>query len=314
LVDGYTYVAAAAPTITSIAPTSGSSNGGTEVTVYGSGFVAVSFEAYVKIGGDTVSYYNIAYAGDGTWLRFDTPAHSAETVNVTVHNPDGQEATLVDGYTYTSCATAPTVTTMAVSSVTPTSASNGGNVTSDGGASITARGVCWSESSNPNTGDNTLSAGDGTGSFTCNITGLNPGTPYHVRAYAVNSVNTSYGNDIPFITAAEAPIAITGSAKSATPTSVILDGAVKPNGADTDVVFEWGTDTTYGRTATADQSPVSDPGNEPVSARITGLIPGMHYHFRLAATNSEGTGHGEDRTFDTVETQAMPWLQLLLGD
>lgn len=110
-----------------------------------------------------------------------------------------------------------------------------------------------------------------------------------------------------------APKVITGSASSVTPTSATLNGAVNPNGAETAVVFEWGTDTSYGKIATADQSPVSDPGNQPVSVRITGLIPGMHYHFRVKATNSEGTGYGEDGTFDVGEAQAMPWLLLLLG-
>lgn len=90
-----------APSIESVSPESGTSNGGTEVTIYGSNFVSWS-EAYVSIGGNRVSYYGLEYANDGSWLRFDTPAHSAGVVDVTVTNPDGQQDNLVDAYTYLS--------------------------------------------------------------------------------------------------------------------------------------------------------------------------------------------------------------------
>ena len=97
----------------------------------------------------------------------------------------------------------PTVTTTAVSSITSNSASSGGNVTSNGGASVTARGVCWSTSANPTTSDSHTSDGTGTGSFTSSITGLSPNTTYHVRAYATNSEGTGYGSDQTFTTKGE---------------------------------------------------------------------------------------------------------------
>ncbi len=96
--------------------------------------------------------------------------------------------------------TAPTVTTTAISSITTNSASSGGDITSDGGASVTARGVCWSTSANPTTADSKTSDGTGTGAFSSAITGLSPGTTYHVRAYATNSAGTSYGSDVNFKT------------------------------------------------------------------------------------------------------------------
>ncbi|EFK96916.1 conserved hypothetical protein, partial [sediment metagenome] len=63
----FSTLAFAAPTVTSISPTSGPSNGGTEVTVYGSGFVDGDY-AYVYIGDGYVSDYYITYAADGSWL------------------------------------------------------------------------------------------------------------------------------------------------------------------------------------------------------------------------------------------------------
>ncbi len=94
----------------------------------------------------------------------------------------------------------PTVTTTAISSIMATSGSSGGNVTSDGGAEVTARGVCWSISADPTTADDKTSDGTGTGSFTSSITGLSPNTTYHVRAYATNSEGTAYGDDVSFTT------------------------------------------------------------------------------------------------------------------
>ena len=96
----------------------------------------------------------------------------------------------------------PTVTTTAISSITTNSASSGGDITSDGGASITARGVCWSTSENPTIANSHTSDGTGSGSFTSSITGLSPGTMYHVRAYATNSAGTGYGDDFSLTSAA----------------------------------------------------------------------------------------------------------------
>ena len=94
----------------------------------------------------------------------------------------------------------PTVTTSAVIDITQTSATCGGNVTSDGGTPVTARGVCWSTSANPTTDSSKTTDGTGTGSFTSNLTGLTDNTTYHLRAYATNSAGTSYGNEVLFKT------------------------------------------------------------------------------------------------------------------
>lgn len=96
--------------------------------------------------------------------------------------------------------TTPTVTTTAISAITETSAESGGNVTDDGGSTVTSRGVCWSTSQNPITTDNKTTDGTGTGSFTSSITGLSFATIYYVRAYATNGAGTTYGNDISFTT------------------------------------------------------------------------------------------------------------------
>ena len=91
-------------------------------------------------------------------------------------------------------ATLPTVTTSPVSCYNGNGAT-GGNVTDDGGAEITARGVCWSTNPNPTIADNHTSDSVGIGTFNSVITNLTPNIVYYVRAYATNVKGTAYGNE-----------------------------------------------------------------------------------------------------------------------
>lgn len=90
--------------------------------------------------------------------------------------------------------TVPVLTTATVSTIAQTTAQSGGNITSDGGAAITARGVCWSTNASPTIAGSKTTDGSGTGDFTSSITSLAAGTQYYVRAYATNSAGTGYGS------------------------------------------------------------------------------------------------------------------------
>ena len=94
----------------------------------------------------------------------------------------------------------PVLTTVEVSGITAGSAVSGGAITDEGGATITARGVCWSTNQTPTIDDNKTTDGAGAGSFTSQITGLVPSTTYYVRAYATNSGSTGYGSTMSFTT------------------------------------------------------------------------------------------------------------------
>lgn len=126
-----------------------------------------------------------------------TPAGSV-TLNVTAGDASARSWELHAASFSPALASAPTVTTGAVTVIGQTTATGNGNVTSDGGATITQRGVAWSTSANPTTSDSTATSGGTTGAYTASMTGLVPGTLYHVRAYAINSVGTSYGSDVTF--------------------------------------------------------------------------------------------------------------------
>ena len=103
-----------------------------------------------------------------------------------------------------------------------------------------------------------------------------------------------------------APTVTTGTATSVATTSATLNGTVNPNGASTTTIFEYGTTTGYGSTATATQSPLTGTNSQSVSVGVTSLTQGVAYHFRVKATNSAGTVYGSDVTFATISEQGSP--------
>jgi uncharacterized protein (TIGR02145 family) len=95
----------------------------------------------------------------------------------------------------------PVLTTTIITDNSYTTATGGGNITSDGGAAITARGVCWGTAADPTIALTTKTTdGTGVGTFASAITALTAGTNYFVRAYATNSAGTSYGAGVSFTT------------------------------------------------------------------------------------------------------------------
>ena len=130
---------------------------------------------------------------DGLTVK-DTLATDFFTIYVGDSTGGGSDTNVVAG------ATLPSVTTGVVSNILATTATCGGNVTDDGGATVTARGVCWSTSQNPTVADIHTNDSTGTGVFASNLTNLIPNTIYYVRAYAMNSEGAAYGDEVVFTT------------------------------------------------------------------------------------------------------------------
>jgi hypothetical protein len=196
----------------------------------------------------------------------------------------------------------PIVTTNEISSITSNSAVCGGNVTSDGGNSVTARGVCWGTSLNPTTSNPRTIDGSGTGSYTSNITGLTASTTYFVRAYATNSKGTSYGSNVSFTTNSTSttmPIVTTNPVSSITSKSAVCGGNVKSDGGAT--VTERGVCWSTKSNPTTDNSRTNDGnGTGSFTSNITGLSANSTYYVRAYATNSIGTAYGNDISFTTI--------------
>jgi hypothetical protein len=132
------------------------------------------------------------------------------------------------------------------------------------------------------------------------ISNLTPGgKTYHFRIKAVNTLGTTYGNDMTFTTPGDLPIARTAEATNITSSSATLNSSVLANDLPTVVTFEWGLTESYGNTISGVPSPVSGNENVDVSANISGLLPGTVYHFRVKALNALGEFFGDDLTFPT---------------
>ncbi|MDD4971752.1 MAG: FISUMP domain-containing protein [Paludibacter sp.] len=103
----------------------------------------------------------------------------------------------------------PIVSTTTPISILSTSFTCGGNVSADGGETVTEFGVCWNTSESPTIIDSHKSLGSGMGSFTASITSLVPGTTYYLRAYATNNLGTAYGDQLTLKTLVSDPVNVT---------------------------------------------------------------------------------------------------------
>jgi hypothetical protein len=198
----------------------------------------------------------------------------------------------------TAQAVATLAATTTVSDISSTTATSGGNITYNGGATVTASGVVWSTTSTPTIALATKTTnGAVSGTYTSNITGLTPGTLYYVRSYATNSVGISYGAQTSFTTLNTATIAATVSATSITSNTATTGGDITADGGAT--VTSRGL--VYGTSAgSATFSVTSGTGTGTYSIGLTGLTPATTYYVRSFATNSVGTVYGTEKSFTTI--------------
>ncbi|MFA4907903.1 MAG: FISUMP domain-containing protein [archaeon] len=191
----------------------------------------------------------------------------------------------------------PELATSEVTDIQPTSATCGGTISSDGGSTITAKGVCWSTGQTPKVSDNKTSDGTGAGSFTSEMTGLRGGTTYYVRAYATNGDGTGYGSAMSFKT--DDPIepdVSTAEVSEITSTTAKCGGTVTSDGgsAVTSRGVCWSTDQ---NPTVSDSKTTNGTGTGSFTSEITGLTAGTTYYVRAYATNSAGTGYGSAMPF-----------------
>lgn len=202
---------------------------------------------------------------------------------------------------FTTLGQPPTPTGATATNITVTSATLNGSVNSNYLSTVvtfefgttTSYGSTATAIQSPITG-NTVT------NVSADITGLSAGTIYHYRIKAVNSLGTTYGNDITFTTLGQVPTVSTIVSTNVLTTSASISGSVNANYLSSVVTFEYGTTTNYGSTVTSAQSPVSGNSVTNVSANLTSLTAGTIYHYRVKAVNSLGTSNGSDLTFTTL--------------
>lgn len=131
------------------------------------------------------------------------------------------------------------------------------------------------------------------------LTGLTPGTIYHLRVKAVNQLGVTYGNDLIFMSAGQIPTVQILTSISPTENGCPLNATVNANFLPTTVFFEYGLTTDYGNTISANPNTVTGSNNTNVFAILTGLSSGKTYHYRIVATNLLGVTRSEDFTFIT---------------
>lgn len=203
----------------------------------------------------------------------------------------------------------PVVITLPVEEITVSSAISGGNVTSDGGADVIARGICWSTSQNPTLNDNFTTDGEGTGVYTSDMTGLDDNTTYYVRAYATNSVGTCYGEEISFTTEEEivttAPKVTTIEVSDITEYTAICGGNVTEDG-NADVTARGVCWSTSQNPTLEDSFTTDGEGVGEFTSNIVDLIENTTYYVRAYATNEIGTAYGEEYSFTTLKSVGLP--------
>jgi plastocyanin len=211
--------------------------------------------------------------------------------------------TIINGCKKSATVTEPSLTTTAVTGITFTTATSGGDITSDGGAAVTVRGVCWSPTSGPTITDSKTSDGTGTGQFVSNITGITAGTVYYVRAYATNSAGTAYGNELSFTSTANSLSTLTTTIVSGlTSTAAITGGNITDDGGSN--VTARGVCWSLTTGPTIDGSHTSDgTGKGSFTSNLTGLTAATIYYIRAYATNSTGTAYGNELSFTTNPLQ-----------
>ena len=194
----------------------------------------------------------------------------------------------------------PTVTTNIVTNITTNSASCGGNVTFDGNATVTARGICWSTTPNPTINDNKINNGSGIGSFTSYMSGLKDGTTYYVRAYATNEKGTSYGEEKSFTTVEIVlPTVTTNTITNITTNSATCGGNVTFDGNAT--VTARGVCWSTKPNPTISDSKTTGSGTGSYTSNLSNLEHNTTYYVRAYATNKKWTSYGEEVSFTTLE-------------
>lgn len=192
------------------------------------------------------------------------------------------------------------ITTSSPSNVTTSSATLMGSITSDGGSKIIERGFCYSTKENPTTSDIKIKVLGETGDLEAELKNLPQNVKYYVKAYAINGIDTFYGEGISFTTLYDSATFGTITSSDITASSVSLKCSITSNGGST--ITKCGfCYSTYKNPTIDDQIAVVSDSKTNLNATIKGLMSGVTYYVRAFATNANSTFYSDEISFITSE-------------
>jgi starch-binding outer membrane protein SusE/F len=273
------------------------------------GFIIAAGDGFIEKGvcyktsaNPTVADNKVAYTGKATTAAFTVDLFGlAYATKYYVRAYATSESGTIYGeeFSFTTLPVVPTLTTAALTNVTGNSATGGGEVTNAGGATVTARGVCFGTSPNPTIANQKTVDGNGLGAFTSALTGMQGNKMYYVRAYATNSAGTGYGPQVTVTTSVDLPTVTTTAISNITKTSASSGGNVTYDGGGTitERGIVWGTSA---NPTTANNVIITGSGTGAFTTPISGLSVFTTYHVRAYAKNSAGTAYGNNIEFKTL--------------
>ena len=326
--DNYNWYYADGNTCSQLAGVNAKNVNGFGAVIYEYGWVASqtntlpSLENYSKISYSTtpVIKNETTFAGNGTGCIFGAGSWYLRLYVKTMYGVGYSESFY--GYTPGSSNLPPTVTTNDITNIGLTTATSGGNVTDEGTATVTERGIVVNTTGEPSLTSYlfkfTASTG-GAGSYTTNLTGLDQDDTYYVRAYAINSVGTSYGNEINFRTLAQLQPTLTTRYLTDVQFTLATSGGIITFDGNAPIVQKGICWNTTGSPNPASPNYYTNDGSGTSSyySYMTGLNPGTTYYVRAYARNaytySWGTlfvlGYGQEEVFTTPSSGTLADLQ-----
>ncbi len=208
----------------------------------------------------------------------------------------------------------PVVTTTEITEITSYTATCGGNVTYEGDDKVITRGVCWNVSENPTISDNAVSKGSEVGPFMCNLAGLSENTTYYVRAYATNSIGTSYGEQKSFVTKAANAFTLTTNIITNVINTSAKSGGVISN-ENSEIIISCGVCwNTLENPTIFNSLTIENVQTGSFNSYITDLQPNTTYYVRAYITGVEITTYGEQFSFTTTNASLATILTLGITD
>ena len=227
---------------------------------------------------------------------------SAETYYVRAYATNAKGTSYGDIITMTTKSGGPIVTTSDPTDITENSAKVGGNISSDGGSTITERGVFYGLTDELNSDSDAIKdSSTETGTYTVNLTGLKKGTVYYVMAYAKNSSGYGYGEVKKLNTQGDPPTVKTTEVNKVSGTQAEVTGDITNTGGEP--LSSYGFVYSKDSAPTVDDSKieVGQEGSGEFKTTLTELSVSTKYYVRAYAINPRGTSYGEELSFTTLD-------------